>query len=76
MNITVDKLNDVPSSDLITKNTNQTLGYVSMETLDVVHIYADKINGVPVDKAARMNQENIIKGFFNLYNFFLLKQTK
>ncbi|XP_058792868.1 LOW QUALITY PROTEIN: uncharacterized protein LOC131665180 [Phymastichus coffea] len=57
-----ERVNDVPSSDLITKPSNQSLRDAFIETLEVERLYVDKVNGVAIGEAARMSTENVIRG--------------
>lgn len=64
MKLTADRVNNVSSTALIKKHTNQSLDEVYIDKLEASHLYVDKINGVPVDKAARMSRKNNIQGKF------------
>ena len=62
MRLKANEVNGVSTSKLLTRNTNQTLEDIFIETLGVQELHVKKINGVEVDKAAKMSQKNIIKG--------------
>lgn len=69
--LTANNVNNVSSSLLITRYTNQSLADVYIETLSVNDLYVEKINGVPIHQAATMSQENVIKGKVTIGNFII-----
>ncbi|KAJ8688529.1 hypothetical protein QAD02_024324 [Eretmocerus hayati] len=71
MNLTTETVNNVPASLLLTKHSNQTLGDVFIDDLDVKNLIVDKINGVPINQAARMSQANVIKGRVNIAHLMI-----
>ncbi|OXU25603.1 hypothetical protein TSAR_013696 [Trichomalopsis sarcophagae] len=73
--LTASKVNNVSSTSLITRYTNQSLGDVYIETLSVNDLRVEKINGVPIDQAARMSQENVVKGKITIGNLIITDET-
>jgi hypothetical protein len=62
VNLTANQINNYPAEKLVTRYTSQNISDFYIDTLHVQHLQAKTINGVPVDKAARVSQENVIKG--------------
>lgn len=61
-NLTLENLNGEPWKNYMTTNTHQTFDKFFAKTLHVDKLYAESINGVPISQAARISQENVIKG--------------
>lgn len=62
MNLTAQMVNGVSTDKLMTKTTKQSLDDFYAETLYIENLYAETVNGVPVEEAARKSRENVIKG--------------
>ncbi|XP_076245089.1 uncharacterized protein LOC143185740 [Calliopsis andreniformis] len=62
LNLTLNTLNEEPWESYMTTNTNQSFNKFSIKTLNIDHLYAETINGIPVSEAARISRENVIKG--------------
>lgn len=62
MNLTTKLMNDVSVDKLMTTTTNQSLDDFYAKTLHIKNLYAETINGVPVEELARKSRKNIIKG--------------
>ncbi|CAB0044635.1 unnamed protein product [Trichogramma brassicae] len=71
-----DEINGVPFDALLTKSDDQFLDDVYIENLDVSHLYVETINGVRVDQAARISQENVIKGRVSLANLEIIEELE
>ncbi|KAL7302133.1 hypothetical protein TKK_0005357 [Trichogramma kaykai] len=71
-----DEINGVPFDALLTKSDDQFLDDVYIENLDVRHLYVETINGVRVDQAARISQENVIKGRVSLANLEIIEELE
>ncbi|KAK0095669.1 hypothetical protein PV326_007713 [Microctonus aethiopoides] len=55
-------LNGIDKKDIITLTTNQNFTTpIKIDSLKVSHLIVNKINGVPIEDAARVSQENIIR---------------
>ncbi|XP_063981101.1 uncharacterized protein LOC135164564 [Diachasmimorpha longicaudata] len=73
-NLIVDKLNlrtfkGMPMKQLLTIITDQELDDpVYIEMLDVQHIYVNKINGIKPTEAAKLLEENVIRGKVTVNN--------
>ncbi|XP_015122857.1 uncharacterized protein LOC107045201 [Diachasma alloeum] len=62
-NLSLQKLRGIPAENLLTTTTDQDVeDSVYIDSLDVQHIYVNKINGISPTEAARVSEENIIKG--------------
>ncbi|XP_076178598.1 uncharacterized protein LOC143152403 isoform X2 [Ptiloglossa arizonensis] len=61
-NLTVQTLNGVSSESYMTTNTEQNFDEFFVKSLQVDHLIADSINGIPVSGAARISRKNTIKG--------------
>jgi len=66
MNFTTQMLNDIPADKLMTTTTNQTFDDFYIKVLQIDNLFAETVNGIPVEEAARKSRENVIKG--NLQN--------
>lgn len=55
-------LNGVPTDQLMTTTTDQSLESFYIKHLEIKHLHADTIKGVPIEEAARKSRKNIIKG--------------
>lgn len=62
MNLTTQMVNGVSVDKLMTTTTNQNFDDFYAKTLYIGNLYAETINGVPVDEIARKSRKNIIKG--------------
>lgn len=66
MNFTTQMLNGIPADKLMTTTTNQTFDDFYIKVLQIDNLFAETVNGIPVEEAARKSRENVIKG--NLQN--------
>lgn len=55
-------LNDIPADKLMTTTTNQTFDDFHIQVLQIDRLFAETVNGIPVEEAARKSRENVIKG--------------
>lgn len=55
-------LNGVPVDQLMTTTTDQSFEDFFIKNLEIKHLYADTIKGVPIKEAARKSRKNVIKG--------------
>ncbi|XP_076658861.1 uncharacterized protein LOC143362514 [Halictus rubicundus] len=61
-NLTAERLNNRSVESYMTTKTNQTFDYFEAKSLQLAHLFAETINGVPVSEAARISRQNVIKG--------------
>ncbi|KAK0161949.1 hypothetical protein PV327_008344 [Microctonus hyperodae] len=55
-------LNGIAKNDVITLTTNQNFtAPIKFDSLEVSHLIVNKVNGVPIEDAARVSRENIIR---------------
>lgn len=62
MNLTTQMVNDISADKLMTTTTNQNFDDFYAKTLHIESLYAETINGVPIEEIARKSRKNIIKG--------------
>ncbi|XP_018304275.1 uncharacterized protein [Mycetomoellerius zeteki] len=66
MNLTASMVNDVSVDKLMTTTTNQSFDDFYAKTLYIENLYAERVNGIPVEEAARKSRKNVIKGKLKL----------
>ncbi|XP_071570772.1 uncharacterized protein [Temnothorax nylanderi] len=71
MNLTTQMVNGVSADKLMTTTTNQSFDDFYIKTLHIENLYAETVNGVPVEEAARKSRENVIKGTLKLPNLYV-----
>lgn len=62
MNLTTQMVNGVSADKLMTTTTDQNLDDFYIKLLHIENLYAETVNGVPVEEAARKSRKNVIKG--------------
>ncbi|XP_012229079.2 uncharacterized protein fs(1)M3 [Linepithema humile] len=67
-NLTTPMLNGVPVDQLMTTTTDQSFEDFYIKHLEIKHLHADTIKGVPIEEVARKSRKNIIKGKLTLAN--------
>lgn len=55
-------LNGIPADKLMTTTTNQTFDDFYIPVLKIDNLFAEKVNGIPIEEAARKSRKNVIKG--------------
>ncbi|XP_029674967.1 uncharacterized protein LOC115242654 [Formica exsecta] len=68
MNLTTEMLNGIPADKLMTTTTNQTFDDFYIQVLQVDDLFAETVNGIPIEEAARKSRKNVIKGKLKLAN--------
>lgn len=73
-------LNGIPADKLMTTTTNQTFDDFYIPVLKIDNLFAEKVNGIPIEEAARKSRKNVIKGnlremvwpinYDNLHDYF------
>lgn len=66
MNLTTQMLNGIPADKLMTTTTNQTFDDFYIPVLKIDNLFAETVNGIPIEEAARKSRKNVIKS--NLKN--------
>jgi len=64
MNLTAQMVNGVSADKLMTTTTNQSFDDFYAKALHIENLYAERVNGVPVEEAARKSRKNVIEGNF------------
>ncbi|XP_029156474.1 uncharacterized protein LOC114929196 [Nylanderia fulva] len=67
-NLTTQMLNGIPADKFMTTRTNQTFDDFYIPVLKIDNLFAETVNGIPIEEAARKSRKNIIKGKLKLAN--------
>ncbi|XP_018407239.1 PREDICTED: uncharacterized protein LOC108783222 [Cyphomyrmex costatus] len=72
-NLTAQMVNGVFADKFMTTTTNQSFDDFYAETLHIENLYAERVNGVPIEEAARKSRENVINGKLKLAKLTVTK---